>query len=277
MKSTACRSIVAQWSPDSLYRSPNPKKSANNGRNIIIWHLRQKNIDRQEKQPNSGTTSADCPSTVALFWRHRHRPLVDLGNMTVFCEGTLFYQLYWRGQYWVFIVLKMQNESTRFFIRGFILFMHYAWLHWTSINPVSPVLGNVWLSYRRIHWSFLVPWRFFSRSFDIFLAPSRTFLVRTRNILVCSRIILDPSSKNLVPSRKNLSFEKYIFSFGREIFSFLREKNRVPSRKKLVLSRNILVCSRNILVRTKNILVCSRKILVPTRNILVCSGSIWPL
>ena len=37
--------------------------------------------------------------------------LTDIGHSSIweiwlgFCEGTLFYQLYWRGQYWVFIVL----------------------------------------------------------------------------------------------------------------------------------------------------------------------------
>ena len=76
------QSVAGRLSPNdrqtvaTLYRSPNPK---HNGGKIVTWHLRQKK-DRptKEKQPNSGTKSADCLSIVALFWPHRHRPLVGL-------------------------------------------------------------------------------------------------------------------------------------------------------------------------------------------------------
>ena len=151
------------------------------------------------------------------------------------------YQLYWRGQHWVFIVLKMQNEYTRFYIKGFILFINYAW---SSTVPVPPVLCNVWHFYRRIQWSFLARSRFFSRVFDILFAPWRTFLVRTRNIVVCWRNI-HVRSRNILDCSRNIL---------------------IPSRKSLVPSRNILVCSRKILVWTRNILVPSRNILVLSRK-----------
>ena len=230
MKSTACRSIVAQWSPDSRHSVPITKSQE-------IGEQREKHYNLA---PSAKKISTDKKNSQILAQRRpivpRQSPyfgLTDIGYSSVweiwlfFCEGTLFYWLYWRGQYWVFIVLKTQNESTRFNIRGFILFMHYAWLHCTSINPVSPVLCNVWLSYRRIHWSFLVPSRFFFFSFLRHF--SRSFENFSRSYKKYSRLF-ENYSRSL--EKKSRSFEKYIFSFGREIFSFLREKIVVPSRKK---------------------------------------------
>ena len=142
-------------------------------------HQIPKNRRKREKNYNLATSAKkDRPTTkTAKFWHNVGRlslessyfGLTGIGHSSVwemwlgFCEGTLFYQLYWRGQHWVFIVLKMQNESTWVYIRGYFI---YAWLH--CMNPVSPVLCNVWHFYRRIHWLFLVPSRFFSLFFENF-------------------------------------------------------------------------------------------------------------
>ena len=91
MKSTDCRSIVAQLSADSRHSVPITKSQKIGEQREKNYNLapsakkkkkKKKKIDRQEKQLNSSTMSADCPSTVALFWPHRHWPLVGLGNVT---------------------------------------------------------------------------------------------------------------------------------------------------------------------------------------------------
>ena len=203
----------------TLYRSPNPKKSVNNGRKIITWHLQQNKIDRQEKQPNSGTTSADCPSTVALFWPHRHQPLVGLGNVTEVLRRHFILPIILMGATMGFYCIKNAvNESTQFYIRGFILFMHYACLH--CFNPVSLVLCNVWHFYRRIHWSFLVPSRKKVVSSKKKRKEKVSFLREKNSFL---REIFSFLQEKISFLREKISFLRKIFSFVREKFLFARE------------------------------------------------------